>query len=235
MAFDRQRRWLLVARSDGQVAVATIDRNSNVVAWALLETTGAVRTVVCHRGQPHLLIELDGRTLLERFDATAATDHTIHLAGPTPTQIWAGLDHLEGQQVLALAPGADPIRAVVGAGTIVLPEAASELTVGTPITHLIEPLPLVAPTGSGVSLDRPYRPVRVVFRVLGTGALRADVGDGNRLIDLGTPQAGGHTGDVVVRALGWRRGVRLPAWRIEQDDPAPCTVLSVTTEIKGEA
>lgn len=235
MAFDRQRRWLLVARSDGRVAVATIDRNSNVVAWTLLETAGAVRTIVCYRGQPHLLIDLDGRTLLERFDEAAATDHTIHLTGPAPTHVWDGLDHLEGQQVLALAPGADPVRAVVGAGTIVLPESIPEVTVGTPITHLIEPLPLVAPTGSGVSLDRPYRPVRVVFRVLGTGALRADVGDGVRSIDLGTSEVGGHTGDVVVRALGWRRGARLPAWRIEQDDPAPCTILSVTTEIKGEA
>jgi hypothetical protein len=206
-----------------------------VVAWSLLETAGAVRTVVCHRGQPHVLIDLDGRTLLERFDETAVTDHTVHLTGPTPTTVWAGLDHLEGQQVLALAPGADPVRAVVGAGTIVLPEPLPELSVGSPITHLIEPLPLVVPTGSGVSLDRPYRPVRVVFRVLRAGALRANVGAGVRSIDLGAHDASGHTGDVVVRALGWRRGTRLPAWRIEQDDPAPCTVLSVTTEIKGEA
>jgi hypothetical protein len=123
----------------------------------------------------------------------------------------------------------------VGAGTVVLPEPTTAVTVGTPFTHTVEPAPLVVPTGSGVSLDRPYRPVRVVFRVLETAALRADLGDGLRAVDLGpAAAASGVTGDVSVRALGWRRGLRQPPWRVEQDDPAPCTILSVTTEIKGE-
>ena len=32
------------------------------------------------------------------------------------------------------------------------------------------------PTGPGTSLDRAYRPIRVVFRLLATGMLRADAG-----------------------------------------------------------
>jgi hypothetical protein len=93
------------------------------------------------------------------------------------------------------------------------------------------------PDGSGISLDRPYRPVRLVFRLLATGALRADTGAGLRALDLASSGggAGPFTGDVGVRALGWRRGLARPPWRVSQDDPVPCTILSVTSEIKGNA
>ena len=110
------------------------------------------------------------------------------------------------------------------------------MTVGVPYAHAVEPLPLVVPDGSGISLDRPYRPVRVVFRLLATGGLRADTGAGLRALDLGAAgDIGAFTGDVGVRALGWRRGLKRPPWRVSQDDPVPCTILSVTSEIKGNA
>jgi hypothetical protein len=37
---------------------------------------------------------------------------------------------------------------------------------------------------------------------------------------------------VALRAMGWRRGMGRPPWRVVQDDPLPATILSVTTEIK---
>lgn len=235
MAFDRKRRWLLVLREDGRVAVVAIDRNSNVLAWSLIETVGSFRSLAVHQGEPHFLIELGGRVLLERFDAAVGTDHTVDLERAQPTTVWAGLDHLEGQTVLAVPQESSPQRAVVGAGTVVLDTAWSQVRFGSPFTHQIEPLPLVVPTGSGISVDRFYRPIRVVFRLLGTAALRVDTGAGLQPLELGTPSPAGASGDFAIRALGWRRGLGRPAWRIEQDDPLPCTVLSVTTELKGEA
>ena len=87
---------------------------------------------------------------------------------------------------------------------------------------------------AGVSLDRPYRPVRLVFRLLGTGALRLDAGDGLTPVSLSPPGPDGRfTGDAELRAAGWRRGTDEPIWRVEQDDPQPCTILSVTAEIMG--
>jgi hypothetical protein len=100
---------------------------------------------------------------------------------------------------------------------------------------VVEPLPLVVPDGSGISLDRPYRPIRVVFRLLASGALRADTGAGLRPLELASPSDAPFKGDVSVRALGWRRGLERPPWRVSQDDPVPCTILSVTSEIKGNA
>jgi hypothetical protein len=231
MAFDRGRRWLLVVRQDGRVAVVAVDRNSNVLAWSLLETVGSFLSVAVHRGEPHFLVKLGARVLLERFDAALGVDHAVDLARAQPTTVWNGLDHLEGQPVLALTANAAPQRRTVASGTVVLGATVPKATFGAPFAHAVESLPLAVPTGSGTSLDRPYRPVRVVFRLAATGALRVDTGSGWQAAEL--PPGG--TGEASVRALGWRRGSARPPWRVEQDDPSPCTILSVTTEIKGEA
>lgn len=235
MAFDRKRRWLLIVRGDGQLAQVTIDRNSNVVAWSLLETAGMFRSLCFHGGEMQLLVEANGRVFLERFDDAVATDHTLTLTRASPTQVWGGLDHLENHEIFALGSGMEPVRTTVVGGAVVLPEPVDEVSFGAAFTHVVEPLPLVVPTGSGISLDRPYRPVRIVFRLLNTGALRADMGAGPQELDLGPPLPLGASAEVVVRALGWRRGSAQPPWRVEQDDPVPCTILSVTIELKGEA
>jgi hypothetical protein len=95
-------------------------------------------------------------------------------------------------------------------------------------------MPLVVPVGAGLSLDRPYRPVRIVFRLLATDALRADTGTGMRLVPLAPLDAAGRFGgDAELRASGWRRGASEPPWRIVQDDAVACTILSVTSEIMG--
>ena len=94
---------------------------------------------------------------------------------------------------------------------------------------------LVVPGAAGVSLDRPYRPVRIVFRLLATGALRADAGTGARALAArrrAMPPA------VLrrCRAAGLRLAPRLPPSRpggSRQDDPVACTILSVTSEIMG--
>ena len=91
-------------------------------------------------------------------------------------------------------------------------------------------------SGAGLSLDRPYRPVRIVFRLHATGVLRADAGDGLRSVPLAPLDgAGRFSGDAELRASGWRRGSAEPPWRIAQDDPAACTILSVTSEIMGNS
>jgi hypothetical protein len=136
--------------------------------------------------------------------------------------------------VTAQPEGGAPVRLWVAAGEVVLPAATTRVTFGLAYAHEVEPPALVVPTGPGISLDRPYRPVRVVFRVLGTPALRADTGAGLCALDLGPPSPS-LARDVAVRALGWRRGIRQPPWRVSQDDPTPCTILSITTEIKGDA
>jgi hypothetical protein len=236
MGFDRHCRRLLIVRGDGRLATVTIDRNSNVVAWSLLESSGAFRAVAFHRGEPHFLVELDGRMLLERFEDGLGSDHAVTLASEAPSAVWAGLDHLEGCEAVVQPIGGEPIRATVAAGAVTLPVEAAQVVVGAAYTHLVEPAPLVVPSGAGVGLDRPYRPVRVTFRLLDSSILRADTGSGRQRVPLPAAAGGGRfSGDVAVRALGWRRGAGRPPWRVSQDDPASCTILAVTTEIMGDA
>jgi hypothetical protein len=40
------------------------------------------------------------------------------------------------------------------------------------------------------------------------------------------------TGDVALRALGWRRDALAPLWRVEGDTPLPLNLLSVTTDTR---
>lgn len=235
LRFDKRRRWLLVVRGDGRLATVVIDRNSNVVAWSLQECAGRIVSTALHGGEPHFLIELNGRMLLEHLVEGLGVDHALALTSPVGRASWAGLDHLDGQEVLAVSDRS-VVRTHVTGGQVALPTAATALVVGTPYRHEVEPLALVVPDGGGISLDRPYRPVRIVFRMLAAGALNADTGAGLRPVPLGpTGTVAPFTGDAVLRASGWRRGLQQPPWRAAQDDPVPCTILSVTAEIMGNS
>lgn len=230
-AFDGRRRLLVVLRGDGRAAVATIDRNSNVVGWSLIETAGRLMAVAVHGDEPWFVVERDGGEFLARLDDGLGVDHARTFASAAPRAVWTGLGEFEGREVLAVAEDGETTRALVLGGRVALPRPTGRLTVGLPFVHEVQPMPIAVPSGRGVSLDHPYRPVRVSFRVLETGALRADLGDGPRPA-LPADAAVPFTGDVGVRALGWRRGLGEPAWRVVQDDPRPSTILSVTTEIK---
>ena len=80
---------------------------------------------------------------------------------------------------------------------------------------------------------------RVSLRLFETQSVHIDTGDGLRELPLHTVGGGPtdsspapFTGDRAVRALGWRRGAEQPPWRIQQDTPLPCALLSATTEVK---
>jgi hypothetical protein len=229
IAFDGRRRLLIIPRADGHAAVTTIDRNSNVVGWSLLETEGSFEAVTIHSGEPWFLVERGSAVMLERFDDGWTADHARLLTSSSNRTSWTGLGELEGLDVVAQTAAGTLIRGRVSGGSVTSPPT-TQLRVGVPFQHEIEPMPLAVPSGRGVSGDHPFRPVRTSFRLLESAALYADLGDGPQPVLAPTTAA--FTGDVGVRSLGWRRGLGLPIWRVVQDDPLPSTILSVTTEIK---
>lgn len=94
-------------------------------------------------------------------------DCAVRLSSETPKKEWSGLDNLEGYEVSVLADGFSVGKYTVFNGSITLLEEASELEVGLPYEHVIEPLPYVADAA------RPYSPqaLRVIsglFRILDT-------------------------------------------------------------------
>jgi hypothetical protein len=52
------------------------------------------------------------------------------------------------------------------------------------------------------------------------------------ILDSGGDQ---FTGDITVRALGWRSRGTEQLWRVEQDTPLPFSVLSVVEEMTANA
>jgi hypothetical protein len=238
MAYDQVSRLLHLVMGDGSLATLTLYRAEQVTAWTRQETEGAFRAVAEVEGVVYLLVERDGTIRLERFDPSLAVDAGVSAAWPAPSDTFDGLDHLAGRNVTVVADGAP--RGVVDAdgGLISLDPPAERAQAGLGFTHVIEPLPPEL-AGQYGARTGPVRLVSVTFRLLDTAALTVDIGNGPRPVPfrrlgVGVLDAGPRlfTGDRTLRAIGWRRDVTQPLWRIEDDAPLPLTLLSVTTEIR---
>lgn len=235
--FDALRRLLFIVREDGKFATHTIYRAEAVSAWTLHETQGKVKSVAVVADDVYLLVERGGDYFIEQFDDDLNLDSALTGDVETPATMWSGLNHLEGKIVSIVADGVVLPDQVVTAGQVIIDEPASRIEIGLSYTHVVEPLP-PAMTGQG-QMVRKVRLVEALFKVMETKALRLDVGRGIR--DVPLRQLSEHSildqpaptvsGDISVRALGWRSDLSQPLWRIEQSAPLPFTLLSVVTEI----
>lgn len=240
MDYDPVRRLVHVVMGDGGVATVTNFRREQVTAWTRQETDGAVRAVAVTGGETFVLVSRANGHSLEVFDDALATDAALTGAAAAPKTVWSGLDHLEGRTVRVLADGVDVGGAVVSGGAVTLAEPASTVEVGLPFTHVVEALPPLPEGPRGGGNGRHTRLIRASFRLLDTPLLAVDTGRGpvtlsfkrfasEGVLDAPPPP---FTGDATVRAIGWRRDAVKPLWTVTQDTPLPCTILSVTTEIK---
>jgi len=237
--FDQARRLFLIAMADGTLASIAIYRIADIAAWSQQETDGSFLSVAIAGGETFVLVERVNGVFIEQLDNALMVDSGLRLSQPDPTLIWDGLDHLEGQTVALIADDYVVGQAVVESGQVTLAQPARQLTVGLPFTHVIEPLPAVLAPGRAVGQSPAYRPVRITLRLFETQNLNIDTGDGLREVPLhvigGGPKdrdPSPFSGDLSLRALGWRRGAEQPPWRIEQAAPLPCALLSATTEVK---
>ncbi|MCU0892801.1 MAG: hypothetical protein MUD06_00510 [Rhodospirillales bacterium] len=240
MDLDQASRLLHVVLANGTMATLTIYRNEQISAWTLQETPGAFRSVAAVGDDTYVLVERVGGNFIEVFDDRLSVDAGRVAAAASPQSSWGGLDHLDGQRVKVTADGAVQPDATVSGGSVELDVAARTCTIGLGYTHVVEPLPVVAP-GSGMSgVGTRLRPVAVTLRLLETAALYLDTGRG--LVDVpfrrfrsGSLEAETNrfTGDVTVRAYGWRADASSGLWRIVQSAPLPFTLLSVATEVSA--
>jgi hypothetical protein len=238
MAFDQTMRLLHVVMADGTIATLTLYRAEQVTAWTRQETDGFFRAVAETEGRVYAVVERFGTARLERFDPDAGFDATAWGSAMTPQDEWSGLGHLEGRAVGVLADGGPRAGGMVADGRITLDHPAGAVQIGLPFRHVIEPLPPALAGASG-SATAPLRLVSATFRLLATPALAVDLGRGVqpvpfRRLDTAMLDAAptAFTGDVTLRALGWRRDAMAPLWRVEGDVPLPLTLLSVTTDMR---
>jgi hypothetical protein len=209
-----------------------------VTAWTLQTTNGAFRAVAEVEGRVYVAVDRAGGMRIERFDASLAMDAALDGASATPRTTWTGLSHLEGLEVAVLADGAPRESALVVGGAVTVAPGARSVQLGLAFAHEVEPLPPELFTAAGARIG-PLRSVAIVFRLLATQSLEADLGRGLQpvpfrrfdtpVLDAAPPS---FTGDVRVSALGWRRDTSRPIWRIVGTAPLPMTLLSVTTDLR---
>jgi hypothetical protein len=239
MDYDDERRLLHVVTGDGRLACLTQFRAEKVTAWTAQETDGQFRAVAVAGAAVYVLVERANGWMLERIDGATPLDSALSGKTGEPSAQWSGLDHLEGQEVMAVADGKPAGRYAVTQGTILLDRPASEVVAGLPFAHEIAPLPPAVANASGTALGLRLRLIEATFRLADSQAFSVDSGEGPRPLPL-SKLGGGlldrvpppFTGDLRLRALGWRRAGVDPLWRVVGDQPLPFTLLSVSQEIK---
>ncbi|NGM22465.1 hypothetical protein G3576_20780 [Roseomonas stagni] len=238
MAYDQTMRLLHVVMADGSIATLTLYRAEQVTAWTRLDTDGLFKAVAETEGRVFAVVQRRGSYRLERFDATLGLDAALSGSSAAEQDVWSGLSHLEGAEVGVLADGAPRGTATVAAGAVTLDPPARSVQAGLPFRHVVEPLPTALSGASGAA-SAPLRLVSATFRVMETPALEVDLGRGVqpvpfRRLDTALLDAAPapFTGDVTLRALGWRRDAMAPLWRVEGETPLPLTLLSVTTDMR---
>ena len=133
-------------RSDGKVAVLVNQPAEEVLCWLLIETDGDIEDVVVLPGAVEDAVyyvvkrTIDGNTVryLEKWamesecqggNLNKQADSYIVYDDVSTTTI-TGLSHLEGEEVVIWADGADVGTKTVSSGQITLDEAASQVVVG---------------------------------------------------------------------------------------------------------
>ena len=226
--------WCVCA--DGTMATLTIDRNEGVIAWTGQDTQGAFESICSVPAGDYDEVwtvvrrEVNGqvRRYVERFTSEATTHSAVFGTDPAGATTWAGLDHLEGMQVVALADGTMQGEFTVSGGQITLARTAKAVQIGLRVVPEIKLLRPEIGTQFGSAQASKMRAHQFMLLVLDT--IGATVNDkpvsfqrfGGNLLDR-PPEP--YTGWKGVGALGWREGEM--DCTITQPDPLPFHVLAV--------
>ena len=236
-------------RDDGVLLGLTYMPEQDVVAWHRHDTDGLVESVACvsENGTEDAVYLIVNRTIngvtkryIERANNRQFTilsdaffvDCGLAYNGAAATN-FSGLDHLEGKTVSILADGNVIAPQIVTNGAITLPNAASKVAVGLPITSDLETLSVSAPSGNIRDRQKLINHVSIVL----DGSSGISVGeDANNLFEY--PQRQYEPYDTSTSLAADMIDVRISAhWNkggrvfVRQANPLPISVLSIIPEL----
>ena len=226
--------WCVLA--NGSMAVCTVDRDETVIAWAPQETDGlfeSVASIPSATGDEVWVIvnrTVDGSTkrYIERFDTDLLTDCAITgTSGPGAT-IWTGLDHLEGENVVAKSGNIVLGTFTVAAGEIEIPAAVTSIEIGLPYTNVVDLLTpeLQAGEGSAQGTAMSTSSVSLLFKdTIGASVNGTALAFRKFDEDLLDTAAVARSGIERMGLSGWFSG-ESPV-TITQSDPLPFHLLAV--------
>ncbi len=239
-------------RGDGQIAALTFKPQEEVTGWCRLVTDGGFESVASIPGEQQDEIwcvvrrTVGGQTrrFVERFapvdfdDPAGAffVDSGLSYDG-APATVFAGLDHLEGETVQALADGAAAGRFTVSGGQIALPEPASKVHVGLGYASTYSPLKIEAGARTGSVQGAVQRFHGVTLILDRSGPLKAGPAP-DRLVAIPFRTVADPM-DAPVPLFTGERYVSFPGDYAEdprifvvQDQPLPCTLLGLVPHLK---
>lgn len=242
--YDSARRLFYIVMGDGSLAALSVFRAEKISAWTVQETQGAFHSIALVGDDAYVVVERQGTYFIERFDDDLTCDAALTGQDDDGTVTWSGLDHLAGQTVKVVVEGAVMgDQTVSEAGQVTVPVSGTSAEIGLGFSHRVEPLPPSPQVTGNAAQGGRIRLVSLTLRLKDTQALHIDVGRGDHEVPF--KRLGGEavldsapplfSGDITVRALGWRREGTEPLWRIEQETPLPFSLLSVVEEMSANA
>jgi len=245
---------LWVVLDDGKLLSFSYVKEHQLQAWAWHDTQGAVESVCCVRegaedalylsvrrtvgGQTKRFIErMDSRATMTDAKRCLILDAAVSYDG-APATHFAGLAHLEGCTVNALADGNVVRDLVVAGGAIDLPaesfpDGASVVLVGLPYVSELETLDVIP----GKGRERVKTVSHVIFEF--EGSRGGYVGQSfdkkleewrQRQVAHGYDSIPLESGDVKIPiASSWNSGGRAV---VQQVDPLPLTITAVVREVE---
>jgi hypothetical protein len=185
------------------------------------------------------------------FNAANSVLATIDAAFPSGATIpqgdWrvtvttlTGLAHLEGQTVCVLADGAaHPDRTVTG-GSITLDNPASKVHVGLSCPAVLQPMPIEMNLGGSSTRGKVKRASHVAIQFFQSGGCQYGRDEDSQLDTILTRGGGDNMDEAVPLFTGVKR-VAFPDGYVDealvtivQNQPLPCTVVSITPDVEVE-
>ncbi len=207
-----------VLRMDGGIATITANPSLNTLTGTV---TQAMTDII-----PNSDLVLDGEPI-----PAPAVSGDWSLTSPI-TEV-AGLDHLEGQSVVAFGDGnVFPVQTVSG-GAITLSQACTKVTVGLPFQAQLQTLDL--DTGEPTIQGKRKKIAALSARVADTRGLK--IGPTFGTVVEYKQRRYEPQGQPISLQTGDQRIIMSPSWNVEGrmciqvDDPVPATVLGVIPEV----
>lgn len=230
---------MYVILDDGTVSCLTTYRTEQVTAWSKLTTTGRFHSVTAIGDEIYFCVCRHNNWYIEKMENNWWVDGSNKYTSEIPQTLWSGLEDYEGQEISITADDFTIGLCIVKNGTIELDEPASEIIIGYPYEHIIEPLPYMQ-EGTRPYPPRALRVVQGVFRIINSRSFQINIGGGylevplkkmyrDRLLDA---PANVYNGDVELRSLGWMKDMEKPIWSIKSSVPVSFTLLSSVIEVK---
>lgn len=219
-------------RADGKLLAMTIERSQDVIAWTRCETDGSVESVatipINATDRTYLVVNRSiGGTqrYVEYLDPALTLDCAVTGTAGSPTTVWSGLDHLEGETVGVIGDGVYQGTKVVSSGSVTIDTAATSVQIGLlPTVEIVTLTPEASPGLSGSQM-MPIRANKIWLRVHeSTG----DVIVNGQTVTIAAPPTL-YTGDVDISNIGWSDGDG--SITIQQTQPYPLTILAIVQSV----